>query len=238
MPDAVEVSSYGATECSSNLTLPYPDDDYYTRMYTLGTPIEGMEAKIVDPETRRERLPGEVGELAYRGYAMFSGYYKDPDRTAECVDQEGWFHSGDLAALDDHGRLIYHGRLKDMLKVGGENVSALEVEGYLSLHPAVQMAQVVSAPDEKYGEVPAAYIQVKQGRTLSEEELIGFCIGQIASYKVPRYCRLVDEWPMSGTKIQKFVLRDWIATELAQRGVKQAPPVKLLARSEQPAAEA
>lgn len=219
LPSAVEVSSYGATECSSNLTLPSPEDDYETRMFTLGTPLEGMEVKVVDPQTREERPVGEVGELAFRGYSLFSAYYKDPERTADCIDAEGWFYSGDLASVDERGRLRYEGRLKDMLKVGGENVSALEVEGYLARHPAVDIAQVVSAPDAKYTEVPAAYIQLKPGTAATEGELIQFCVGQIASYKVPRYIRLVTEWPMSGTKIQKFVLREWIAGELRDRGI-------------------
>jgi fatty-acyl-CoA synthase len=232
MPSVIEVSSFGATECSSNLTLPYPDDDYETRMYTLGTPLEGMEVKIVDSETRAELPAGTVGELAFRGYALFSGYYKDPERTSESIDEGGWFYSGDLGCLDHSGRLTYHGRLKDMLKVGGENVSALEVEDYLCRHPAVEIVQVVGAPDAKYGEVPVAYIQVKKGHTLAENDLIRFCIDQIASFKVPRYCRFVDEWPMSGTKIQKFVLRERIADELHELGIREAPPARELLRSE------
>jgi fatty-acyl-CoA synthase len=214
MPWAAQVSSYGATECASNLTLTRPDDGYDARMHTLGEPLPGMQVKITDVETGERVPPGVVGELCFKGYALFEGYYKDPELTAAAFDDEGYFHSQDLARLDDAGRLTYAGRLKDMLKVGGENVSALEVEGYLVGHPAVSIAQVVAAPDDKYGEVVAAFVQLRRGAAISEDELIGFCQGRIAGYKVPRYVRFVEEWPMSGTKIQKFVLREAIAAEL------------------------
>ena len=128
--------------------------------------------------------------------------------------------------MDAGGRLVYAGRLKDMLKVGGENVSALEIEDYLARHPAVNMAQVVAAPDARYTEVPAAYVELRPGATPpAEAELIEFCIGQIASYKVPRYIRIIDDWPMSGTKIQKFVLRDRIDAELREKGITEAPRI-------------
>jgi fatty-acyl-CoA synthase len=210
MPWAAQVSSYGATECSSNLTLTRPDDPYDARMNTLGRPLEGMQVKIADVATGERVTAGTVGELCFKGYALFEGYYKDPELTAASFDDEGYFHSQDLAKLDAEGRLIYTGRLKDMLKVGGENVSAIEVEGYLVGHPAVSIAQVVAAPDAKYGDVVAAFLQLKAGAIVTEEEIVAFCRGQIASYKVPRYVRFVDEWPMSGTKIQKFVLREEI----------------------------
>jgi fatty-acyl-CoA synthase len=214
MPWAAQVSSYGATECASNLTLTRPDDGYEARMHTLGRPLEGMQVKITDPGTGERVPPDTVGELCFKGYALFEGYYKDPEQTAAAFDDEGYFHSQDLAELDDEGRLTYAGRLKDMLKVGGENVSALEVEGHLVGHPAVSIAQVVAAPDAKYGEVVAAFVQLRRGASATEEEIVAFCQGQIASYKVPRHVRFVAEWPMSGTKIQKFVLREAIAAEL------------------------
>ena len=225
MPWIAEVSSYGATECSSNLTLPLPDDPYEARMHTLGHPLPGLEIKIVDPETRLERPTGEVGELAFRGYSRFESYYKDPELTASVTDADGWFYTGDLGKLDDAGRLIYSGRLKDMLKVGGENVAAIEVEDFLSRHPAVDIAQVVGAPDARYAEVPAAFIQLKPGVAAEELEMIEFCVGQIATFKVPRYVRFVTEWPMSGTKIQKFVLREQITAELEAAGITEAPRV-------------
>jgi fatty-acyl-CoA synthase len=223
MPWAAQVSSYGATESSSNLTLTRADDPFDVRMETLGFPLPGLEVKIVDPETGERVPPGVAGELCYRGYSLFDGYYKEPELTAAAFDDEGFFHSQDLARLDDEGRVIYAGRLKDMLKVGGENVSALEVEGYLVTHPAVNIAQVVAAPDGRYDEVPAAFVQLKPGVSLDEQELIDYCLGRIATYKVPRYVRVVTEWPMSGTKIQKFVLREQIARELADAGLTEAP---------------
>ncbi len=223
LPSAIEVSSYGATECSSNLTLPLPDEPYEVRMHTLGHPLPGIEVKVVDPETGAERPSGQVGELCFRGYSRFEGYYKDPELTASVIDQDGWFHSADLAHLDAHGRVVYAGRLKDMLKVGGENVSALEVEDFMASHASVDIVQVVAAPDSRYGEVPAAYVQLKPEAEIGEAELIDFCRGRIATYKVPRYVRFVNEWPMSGTKIQKFVLRERIAQELAGRGITEAP---------------
>ena len=148
---------------------------------------------------------------------MFEGYYKDPAKTAEAMG-DGWLRTGDLCSLDADGRIRYHGRLKDMLKVGGENVAAIEIESFLGNHPAVKVVQVVGAPDPKYVEVPAAFVELHDGESATEAELIEFCQGQIASFKVPRYVRFVKEWPMSATKIQKFELRTRMAEELAGRG--------------------
>ncbi len=231
LPTAIQVSSFGATECSSNLTLPDPDDPLDVRIGTLGRPLPGMELKIVDPETGEERPAGVVGELCLRGYARFEGYYKDPEQTALAIDADGWFHTGDLGSVDDEGRLRYAGRLKDMLKVGGENVSALEVEGYLAGHDVVQIVQVVGVPDARYTEVPAAFVELRPGSSATEDELVDFCVGRIATFKVPRYVRFVTEWPMSGTKIQKFVLRERLAAELAAAGITEAPRIDARRRS-------
>jgi fatty-acyl-CoA synthase len=228
MPWAAFVTSFGATECSSNLTLGGADDSDQIRVETLGTVVPGNELKIVDPETGVERAPGETGELCLRGYARFEGYFKDPERTALAIDGEGWFHTGDLGSVDEGGYLRYAGRLKDMLKVGGENVAAIEIEDYLVRHPAVNIAVVVGVRDARYEEVPAAFIQLAPGQTLDEDELIAFCVGRIATFKVPRYVRFVTEWPMSGTKIQKFVLAEQIAGELDEQGILEAP--KIVAR--------
>jgi fatty-acyl-CoA synthase len=225
LPTAAQVSSYGSTECATNLTISLPDDPYEARINTLGTVVDGMEIKIIDPESGEDKPVDEVGELCFRGYSRFEGYYKDPEQTAATIDPEGWFHTGDLGTIDADARLRYAGRLKDMLKVGGENVSALEVEDHLAGHPAVEIVQIVAAPDRRYGEVPAAYVQLRSGATATEEELIALCVGQIASYKVPRYVRFVEEWPMSGTKVQKYVLRDRLAKELAELGIEEAPPL-------------
>ena len=223
MPWASQVSSYGSTECATNLTMSLPDDPYEMRMQTLGSVVEGMEIKIVDPETGADLPAKTMGELCFRGYSQFEGYYKDPEQTAATIDKDRWFHTGDRAMMDEAGNLIYGGRIKDMLKVGGENVAAVEIEDYLARIPDVRIAQVVGAPDARYQEVPAAFIQRAPDSKLTEEEVIAFCLGKIASYKVPRYVRFVTEWPMSGTKIQKFALRDQLARELAEKGIKEAP---------------
>jgi fatty-acyl-CoA synthase len=224
-PHAAYVTSFGATECASHLTLPLPDAPEEVRMATLGPCLPGMEMRIVDLETGADCAPGFVGEILFRGYARFEGYYKDPQVTAAAIDAEGWFHTQDLGAVREDGNLLYHGRLKDMLKVGGENVACIEVEDFLVRHPAVNIAVVTGVRDTRYDEVPAAFVQVAPGATLTEEELIEFCVGRIATYKVPRYLRIRTEWPMSGTKIQKFVLREELEAELDAAGIVEAPRI-------------
>lgn len=223
LPGATQVSGFGSTEACSFLSLGTPDEPLDARVSTTGRPLPGVQVRVVDPETRADLPRGSLGEIAYRGWSTFDGYYNAPERNAEVFDADGWFYSGDLGVLDVEGRLRFVGRLKDMLKVGGENVAAAEVEGYLLTHPAVLLAQVVAAPDARYVEVPAAFIQLQPGATATEQELIDFCLGKIATFKVPRYVRFVDDWPMSGTKIRKYVLRERIAAELAERGITEAP---------------
>jgi fatty-acyl-CoA synthase len=162
-----------------------------------------------------------------RGAFLFSGYFREPELNATVFDEEGWFRTGDLMVFDDRGHLSFVSRLKDMLKVGGENVAAAEVESCLLSHPAVELAQVVGAPDAYYTEVPAAYVQLVRGATLTEEELIAYCRGRIAGFRVPRYVRFVTRWPMSSTKIKKNVLREWIAAELMRKGITEAPRVQM-----------
>ena len=153
---------------------------------------------------------------------MFDGYFRDPELTSQVFDERGFFRTGDICEIDPEGRVTFVSRLKDMLKVGGENVSAAEVEGFLITHPAVAIAQVVAAPDERYVEVPAAYIQLKPDAEATGEEIIDFCKGKIATYRIPRYVRFVTEWPMSGTKIKKVTLREMIADELQSKGITSA----------------
>jgi fatty-acyl-CoA synthase len=176
-----------------------------------------MEVRIVDPEARTEQPVGVPGELLFRGLCRFSHYYEDPEATAAAIDADGWFASGDLLRREADGSLSFVGRLKDMLKVGGENVAPAEVEGVLITHEAVRMAQVVGAPDGYYGEVAAAFVELEPDAAATEEELISYCRLQLAGFKVPRHVRFVTEWPMSGTKIRKVELREWIAAELAGR---------------------
>ena len=185
---------------------------------------------MIDPETGEERPPGEPGEMLFRGVTEFAGYYRDPETTASVVDEDGWVRTGDLVRREDDGTIAFVSRLKDMLKVGGENVSAAEIEGYLITHPDVSVAAVVGAPDARYGEVPAAFVQLQPGARIEEQELIEYCVGQIATFKVPRYIRFLDEFPATATaKIQKFVLRGQIESELKERGISEAP--KLATRS-------
>jgi fatty-acyl-CoA synthase len=223
LPGVTQVSSFGSTECGGFVSIGRPGDPLETRLTTNGRAFPGSELRIVDPETGEDVPPNTSGEILMRGPARFVRYHEDPEQTARTIDEDGWFHSGDLGRLDEEGRLSFVGRLKDMLKVGGENVAAVEIETYLLGHPACEIVQVVAAPDARYTEVAAAFVQLRPGATATEQELIDFCRGQIATFKVPRYVRFVDEWPMSGTKIQKFVLRERIAAELEERGIREAP---------------
>lgn len=226
MPHAIQVSCFGMTEASSFLSLSYLTDTLEQRTSTGGHPMPGMECRVVDPVTGADLPPGTEGELLFRGSNCFSGYLNDPELTAQVFDGEGWFRTGDVATMDPDGRVTFISRLKDMLKVGGENVSAAEVESYLLRHPAIGIVQVVSAPDDYYVEVPAAFIQLKPGATVTEDEIIDFCAGKIATFRVPRYVRFVTEWPMSGTKIKKAILREMIAADLKEKGITRAPRVE------------
>jgi fatty-acyl-CoA synthase len=223
LPRATQVSCFGGTEACSFLSLNELTDSLEQRVTTGGLPMPGMQTRVVDPETGVDLPPDTEGELLFRGSNAFDGYLYAPELTARCIDEDGWFHTGDVATQDPEGRVTFVSRLKDMLKVGGENVSAAEVESYLVGHPAVGIVQVVAAPDSYYAEVPAAFIQLKPGATTTEEEIIDFCRGQIASFRIPRYVRFVDDWPMSGTKIKKFELRERIAAELRRSGITEAP---------------
>jgi acyl-CoA synthetase (AMP-forming)/AMP-acid ligase II len=213
------VSAYGITECCGSVAYNRLDDPLEKRLTTCGQPVEGWEVKIVDADTGRELPVGEQGELVVRGPNRFVRYFGDASLTDAVCDPDGFFHTGDRCSLDEDGRLLYHGRIKDMLKVGGENVSALEVESFLSTHPSIKFAQVVGIPDERLLEVPAAFVELVPGESLDAQEVIDFCTGTIARFKVPRHVRFVDEWPMSSTKVQKFKLREQLIDELEQARV-------------------
>jgi fatty-acyl-CoA synthase len=213
MPHSVLVNAYGMTEFGGSVVMVDPGDDDDARLATQGPPFPGLEVGIRD--SGNGPVPdGERGEIVVRGPSMFDGYHNDPDKTAECVDAAGWFHTGDLGMMGTDGRLRYLGRLKDMLKVGGENVAAIEIASHLQALPAVSVAQVVGVADQKYGEVPAAFIELRPGMSLTEEEVIAHCGDGLASFKVPRYVRFVTEWPMSSTKVQTFRLREQLEKEL------------------------
>lgn len=161
---------------------------------------------------------GTRGEVLIRGHHLFDGYYKDPDKPVEALDPAGWYHSDDIGSLDEAGHVMFHGSFKDMLKFGGENVAAAKVEAVLASHPAVRLAQVIGLPDARLAEIPAAFIETDGPITASPEdvaaELITYVGERIASFKVPRHIRLIDEWPMSASKIQKLKLRQQLISEL------------------------
>jgi fatty-acyl-CoA synthase len=213
-PNATLLHAYGCTELGGILSLTDPEMPGDELAESSGTPWPGMQVRIVDPESGVEVPVGARGEIVARGWGMFEGYLAGPGQTDLAVDGQGWFHTGDWGSLDELGRIHFHGRLKDMLKIGGENVAAVELESFLASHPAVGLVQVVGVPDDRLDEVPAAFVELAPGAEATEEDVVAFCRGAIASYKIPRYVRFVDEWPMSATKIQKARLREQLLAEL------------------------
>jgi acyl-CoA synthetase (AMP-forming)/AMP-acid ligase II len=214
---AVQVGGhFGMTECAGAITCNEWDASLEDRVATCGAGLPGIDVRVVDPVSEEPLAPGERGELQIRGYGQFEGYYKDPEKTEMTLAPGGWVRSGDQGTMDERGLVTYLGRLKDMLKVGGENVAPSEIESHLSTHPGIKLVQVVGAPDERLEEVPAAFVELVPGAELTEDEVIEYCRGQIASFKVPRHVRFLsaEEWPMSATKMQKFRLKERIAAEL------------------------
>lgn len=206
---------FGMTEASGAITCNPNGAPHRQRLHTTGTVLPETELEVRDADGAPVP-PDTRGELWIRGRGLFRGYHGDEAGTREAF-RDGWFRTGDLGEVDAAGNVTYHGRLKDMLKVGGENLAPAEVESHLSLLPAVKLVQVVGVPDERLGEVPAAFIELVDGASLTAEEVVAHCDGAIASFKVPRYVRFVTEWPMSATKIQRFRLQAEFA-ELAARG--------------------
>jgi fatty-acyl-CoA synthase len=205
LPGVLQVSITGSTELSGSICTSDLNDSAEQRAATAGRPIKGVELSIRD-EAGVRVTGGAVGELWVRGSCLLLGYYKDPGPLLTGAPDAGWFRTGDLAALVE-GRLSYRGRLKDMIRVGGENVAAAEIENYLLRHADIVSAAVVGAPDDRLGEVPAAFVELSEGSRLTIDEILAFCRVGLASFKVPRVVRLVDEWPMSATKIDKQRLR-------------------------------
>jgi fatty-acyl-CoA synthase len=208
----VLLTDFGMTEGAGMITVTPCDAAGEDRLTRNGTPLPGIEVRVTNPEDLKTIQPNDLpGEIQFRGINAFRAYYKNPAETAATIIDDGWVRTGDLGTLDDRGQLLFLGRIKDVLKVGGENVSPLEVEALLSTHPAVHMAQVVGRPSERYGEEPVAFVELIPGGQATAAELIAFCAANVASYKVPREIRFVTDWPMSATKIQKFRLRDLLA---------------------------
>jgi fatty-acyl-CoA synthase len=201
--------AYGLTEASPVITQTRADDSLEHRVGTVGTTIPGVEVRIVEPGTRTEVEPGQQGELIARGHGVMRGYYNKPKETAEAITNDGWLHTGDLSMRNPDGYFRITGRIKDMIIRGGENIYPREIEEYLHTHAAVADVQVVGLPSEHYGEEVCAWIRLKPDSHTSEDEIISFCRGKIAHYKVPRYVVFVEEYPTTVTgKVQKYRLRE------------------------------
>ena len=215
-------NAYGQSEASPNITLSSHDDPFALRAAGWALPHPGMEVRVVDPGTGVPVAVGEAGEIQARGWSVMKGYYNMPEATARALSEDGWLSTGDLGEMDAAGRLRMVGRLKDMFRVGGENVAPAEVEEVLHAHPAVRMAQVVGVPDARLGEVPAAFVLLKDGQDCTADELIAWCKQRCANYKVPRHVAVVDSFEHIGmtgsSKVQKNKLR---AHAIALFGLEQ-----------------
>ncbi|GER91500.1 AMP-binding protein [Dictyobacter vulcani] len=214
---------YGMTEtapvsCQSTLDTPLEK-----RVSTVGQVGPHLEVKIVDPASGQIVPVGNTGELCTRGYSVMLGYWNNPEATAAAIDQARWMHTGDLATMDEEGYVNIVGRIKDMIIRGGENVYPREIEEFLYTHPEIADVQVIGVPDPKYGEAIVAWIKVRDGEQLSEEDVREFCSGQIAHYKIPRYIRFTQEYPMTVTgKIQKYLMRQTSIQELGLQEIQTA----------------
>lgn len=183
-------------------------DSWEQRSTTSGPVLPGTEMKIIDPEAGKELGPNEPGELLMRGWWQMNGYLNMPEQTAKAVDKDGWFHTGDRCLITPDGCLRFIGRYKDMLKVGGENVAAEEVEGHLMAHPKIKQAAIIGAPDPRLEEVPMAIVELTEAGALTEQDVINFCARAMANFRVPRHVHFVTEWPLTGSgKIKKDELR-------------------------------
>jgi len=214
--------AYGMTETSPVSFQSGRDDPLERRVTTVGRIMPHLESKVIDQHGRVVER-GEPGELCTRGYSVMLGYWDDVEKTREAIDDAGWMHTGDLGIIDDGGYANIVGRIKDMVICGGENIYPREIEEFLYRHPKVQDVSVVGVPDAKYGEELCAWIVLKHGETAEAEEILGFCMDQIARYKIPRYVRFVDAFPMTVTgKVQKFLIRDAMMKELELKAEKTA----------------
>ena len=212
-------SVYGQTESSPGITQTRTEDSIELRVATVGRALPDAEVKIVDIETGATLPPGKQGELCARGYMVMKGYYKMPEETAKVIDADGWLHTGDLAIMDENGYCKITGRIKQMIIRGGENIYPREIEDFLYTHPKISDIQIYGVPDRKYGEQIMAAIILKKGVEMTEQEVRDFCHDRIANYKIPRYVKFVEAYPMTASgKIQKFKLREMAIKELQLEG--------------------
>ena len=206
---------YGETEASPLTHLTSREDDLARRTETVGKNLPHQEVKIINTETNETVLLGKIGEICFRGYHIMRGYYNQPEKTAEAIDEAGWLHSGDLGTMDENGYVRITGRLKDMIIRGGENIYPREIEDFLFTHPKIAEAAVFGIPSEFFGEEVMAWIQLHEGVTLSEQEVRDYCKDNIAHFKIPRYVRFVKDFPMTVTgKLQKFKMREMALQEM------------------------
>jgi fatty-acyl-CoA synthase len=219
------LSGYGMSEVGAGVTLSALDSSEEQCTEASGYPAPGYEIRIMDPTTGCDQPIGVPGEILVRGYTVMQGYYRKPEETAKAVDSEGWLHSGDMGLMRPDGHLRFMGRYKDMLKIGGENVDPLEVEAYLASHPAINAAAVVGAPDARLTEIAVAFVRLEPGQKVVEQDMIAYCRGKIASYKIPRHVFLVDDFPMTGSgKVQKVKLREEARRRLKSAGLDPRQP--------------
>jgi len=215
----VTVTGYGMSEMGAGALVGALDDSLERRAETSGYPAPGYQFRIVDPATNAEVADGTPGEIVVKGYCLMQGYYKKPDETAACYDTEGWFHTGDTGVRRADGYIRFLGRYKDMLKVGGENVDPMEVEGLLLTLDGIHQVAVVGVPDARLTEVPVAYVQRAPGSTLAAEEVLAYCHGKVATFKIPRHVIFVDALPMTASgKIRKVELRADASAKLGGAG--------------------
>jgi acyl-coA synthetase family member 2 len=206
---------YGMTETSPVSTQTKIGVPFQKQIYSVGTIHDHLEIKIINPETQEILKRGESGELCTRGYSVMLKYWNSPDATKQVLDEQRWMHTGDLAMMDEEGYIHISGRIKDLIIRGGENISPKEIEDFLYTYKGVMDAQVIGVPSEKYGEEIMAWIKPKEGITITEEEIRAFCKDRIAHYKVPKYWKFVDEFPMTiSGKIRKVEMREIAAREL------------------------
>jgi fatty-acyl-CoA synthase len=211
---------YGMTETSPVSAQTRADDDMERRVSTVGRVHPHVEVKVVSPETGLVVPRGGTGELCTRGYSVMLGYWNDPEQTSSAIDDARWMHTGDLAVMDEAGYLNIAGRIKDMIIRGGENVYPREVEEFLYTHPAIEDVQVIGVPDARYGEELCAWVTLRPGHDLTEEDLRAYCTGKIAHFKIPKYLRITGEFPMTVTgKVQKFKMRE---VSIAELGLQEA----------------
>ncbi len=207
--------TYGQTEASPGITMTRTSDSLERRVSTVGKALPNVEVKIVSPETGEEVSRGTQGELCTRGYHVMKGYYKMPEATDAAIDKDDWLHTGDLAIMDEDGYCKITGRIKDMIIRGGENIYPREIEEFLYTHPKIKDVQVVGIPSRKYGEEVAAFVQIKEGESATNEEMREYCKEKIAFHKIPAFFLFVDEYPTTASgKIQKYKLREQATKEL------------------------